>query len=78
MKIIKNRKIVIIALILLLLLLGIIGVIKYKINHTLSNLEKIKIGVIKRKEPEFIEEIDESLEKVKELIDKEKLEILED
>ena len=42
------------------------------------NLEKIKIGVIKRKEPEFIEEIDESLEKVKELIDKEKLEILED
>ncbi len=51
---------------------------KYTQENPKVNLEKIKIGVIKRKEPEFIEEIDESLEKVKELIDKEKLEILED
>ena len=60
MKIIKNRKIVIIALILLLLLLGIIGVIKYKINHTLSNLEKIKIVEMSDEYIPFITELNAS------------------
>lgn len=51
---------------------------KYSQENPKVKLEKIKIGVLKRKEPELKEEVDECLEKVKSLIDKEKLEILED
>ncbi len=51
---------------------------KYSQENPKVKLEKIKIGVLKRKEPEHIEAVDETLEKLKELIDNEKIEIMED
>ncbi len=51
---------------------------KYSQDNPKVKLEKIKIGVLKRKEPEHIEAVDETLEKLKELIDNEKIEIMED
>lgn len=51
---------------------------KYATNPQGVKLEKIKIGVIKRKEPEHIEPTDPALDKLTELIDKEKIEIMEE
>lgn len=51
---------------------------KYSQENPVVHLEKIKIGVLKRKEPEQIEIKDEQYEGLCELIDKDKIEILEE
>ncbi|MDE5546883.1 MAG: DNA polymerase III subunit gamma/tau [Anaeroplasmataceae bacterium] len=51
---------------------------KYSQDTPVVHLEKIKIGVLKRKEPEQIENKDEQYEQLCELIEKEKIEISED
>ncbi|MDE6656005.1 MAG: DNA polymerase III subunit gamma/tau [Anaeroplasmataceae bacterium] len=51
---------------------------KYSQDNPVVHLEKIKIGVLKRKEPDTVEVKDEQYEQLCELIDKEKIEILED
>ncbi|MCM1130606.1 MAG: DNA polymerase III subunit gamma/tau [Roseburia sp.] len=51
---------------------------KYSQENPIVHLEKIKIGVLKRKEPDQIEVKDEQYEALCELIEKEKIEILED
>lgn len=51
---------------------------KYSVENPIVHLEKIRVGVLRRKEPEQEEVKDEQLEKLMELFDKEKIEILED
>ncbi|MDE5855433.1 MAG: hypothetical protein K2H06_00135, partial [Anaeroplasmataceae bacterium] len=51
---------------------------KYSQDNPIVHLEKIKIGVLKRKEPDQIETKDEQYEALCELIEKEKIEISED
>lgn len=51
---------------------------KYSQENPIVHLEKIKIGVLKRKEPDQIETKDEQYEALCELIEKEKIEITED
>lgn len=51
---------------------------KYSQENPVVHLEKIKIGVLKRKEPEQIDAKDEQYEGLCELIDKDKIEISED
>ena len=51
---------------------------KYSTENPIVHLEKIRVGVLRRKEPQLVEEKDEQLEKIIDLFDKEKIEILED
>lgn len=51
---------------------------KYSVENPIVHLEKIRVGVLRRKEPKQEEVKDEQLEKLMELFDKEKIEILED
>lgn len=51
---------------------------KYSQENPIVHLEKIKIGVLKRKEPDQIEAKDEQYDALCELIEKEKIEISED
>ena len=51
---------------------------KYSQDNPIVHLEKIKIGVLKRKEPDQIETKDEQYDALCELIEKEKIEISED
>lgn len=61
MKLIKNKKIIISTIIILLILLvSILGIIKYKVNHTLSNLERIKIEELSNQYIPYITELNAS------------------
>ncbi|MDE7263495.1 MAG: DNA polymerase III subunit gamma/tau [Anaeroplasmataceae bacterium] len=51
---------------------------KYSTETPTVHLEKIRIGVLKRKEPEQVVVLDEGEEKLKELVDRDKIEIMED
>lgn len=51
---------------------------KYNPENPVVHLEKLRTGVLKRKEPEQVFVLDEGEEKLKELVDKSKIEILED
>ena len=51
---------------------------KYSAENPIVHLEKIRVGVLRRKEPEQAEMKDEQYEKLLELVDKEKIEIVED
>ncbi|MDE7106076.1 MAG: hypothetical protein K2O22_02825, partial [Anaeroplasmataceae bacterium] len=51
---------------------------KYSQENPIVHLEKIKIGVLKRVEPEHIEMKDEHFEQLSLLVDKEKIETVED
>ena len=51
---------------------------KYSTENPIVHLEKIRVGVLRRKEPEQAELKDEQYEKLLELVDKEKIETVED
>ena len=51
---------------------------KYSAENPIVHLEKIRVGVLRRKEPVQTEVQDEQFEKLLELVDKEKIEIVED